>query len=212
MNFKPQNLYISVIDLFSIFIPGGIATVIIYHNFNDLIHSTFVIDERSTNYTWAIVLLYAYILGHFINRIGSNFDGWFYDKWKKRHAQSHKDKVKKLIDGDSDEGDIKSTFTRAKYRIIYSGSPIIQKIEKEMADSKFFRSLLVISFGLIFLYTSKRLFTDNFNDNWWILLLLSIILGAFSCWSYFKLRYKSTVTAYKYVIFMEAMKKKENEL
>ncbi|MBK8371038.1 MAG: hypothetical protein IPL20_06610 [Saprospiraceae bacterium] len=205
MSINPQNFYISVIDLFSIIIPGGIATIVLYHNFGDTIDSIFVIDKNVTNYLWAILLLYSYILGHVIFQIGSYLDRPIYDRWKGNRNADLIAEIKN-IRGDVTTKIIKSNHDWAYFYLISIKSPILEEVNRKMADSKFFRSLFVISLGLIVLYPCKMIFSKDDKETWPILFVMSILLAIFSCWSYLKLRNKSSKTAYEFVIFHESIK------
>lgn len=205
MSLNPQNFYISVIDLFSIVIPGGITTIVLYHNFKESLMSIFVIDQNSTNYIYAILLLYSYIFGHVIFQIGSYLDKPIYDTWK---GNKNTDLISEIqnIRSKLDSNIIISNHDWAYYYLISINSPVLDEVNRKMADSKFFRSLFVISIGLIILYPARKIFSDNYKDSWHILLLFSVLLATFSCWSYLKLRLKSSTIAYEFVIFHEDTK------
>lgn len=205
MSLNPQNFYISVIDLFSIIIPGGIATIVLYHNFGDIIDSVFVIDKTSTNYLWAILMLYSYILGHVIFQIGSYLDRPIYDRWKGNRNADLITEIKNIRSAINTKI-IESNHDWAYYYLINIKSPILEEVNRKMADSKFFRSLFVISLGLIVLYPFKIIFSNDVKENYPIIIVMSILLGIFSCWSYLKLRNKSSKTAYEFVIFYESLK------
>lgn len=88
MNFKLENFFIGVVELFSIILPGSIMTffILCQIDYKEIL-KTLCINPAITfsalpdEYKWAAFLIAAYIIGHIINTIGSKLlDDLYYDK------------------------------------------------------------------------------------------------------------------------------------
>jgi hypothetical protein len=197
MTISPQNLYISVVEIFGIFMPGVIIVLFINQHFPDFVASL-EFTNSNKDYIWAIVLFYSYIFGHFFNRLGSALDHILYERL---YLNSRNDKLQKKVQDllkVQQENDYNlPIFVIAKLYVIQNNSPVLQKAEKEAADSKFFRSLFVIAVIIAVVF---------FYKNNYLLFFGSLILGLFSCYQYMKLRHKSANTIYEFVIFDKLIK------
>ncbi|MFZ1703591.1 MAG: hypothetical protein WAT79_04555 [Saprospiraceae bacterium] len=193
MNFSPQNLFISVVELFAIFIPGAIVSIVLSYYCQNYIIETIREPELLGYYFWVSFIICSYVFGHIVNRIGSVFDIILYDSWyypkKSTYEVSEAIKYLKI------PHKVGNPYAWAKYYVTSSGSPIIHRIEKNTADAKFFRSLLVISLGLGILFLIQFDFVAS---------MIVFFLAAFSTFQYLKLRYKAALIAYEFVIYTES--------
>ncbi len=197
MDFKPSNFFIGIVDFFSILLPGGILSVVLYIQFKSKVSAVFGIDDPEGNYAMAVLLLYAFLFGHLIREIGSLMDKPFYDRWIDKQDRPFLERIKEMRQQRlaSSLGDL----DWATYKVIQSEASIIGQINLQMANSKFFRSLVVISVFLAILFLIPR--EGGMNPSWY-LLFPCMALGAFSMYSYFRLRKKASELTYKYTIFL----------
>lgn len=206
MNFKPSNFYIGIIDLFAILLPGAIVSLIIYHT-NWLGIKSWLVSQESYGsfYSSFLFLLSAYLLGHIISQLSAYIDKWVYDnlngslvydsKKAKRNVTEVK-RIRKDIYQDYSGTKHLNTFEWSKNKLLKEQPAILDDIERYIADSKFFRSLI-----LIFPILAGVLFNNSQKTLGWICLGLM----AFSVVRYFHKRRKATETAYKSVIFLDKL-------
>ena len=81
MDIKPQNIYISLIDFFSVLLPGGLLTYFLSGIFYKYVFGDGNIFPEPTNYTviWIVFVIVAYIVGNLVFTIASFLDA-SYDK------------------------------------------------------------------------------------------------------------------------------------
>lgn len=206
MNFKPSNFYIGIIDLFAILLPGAIVSLIIYY-MDWLGIKSWLIFPKDNNafYTVFLFLLSAYLIGHIVSQLSSYLDKWVYGKmngkWvyhKEKHRQNLESvkKIRREIYKDRSGTNHLNNFEWSKNKLLLELPPVIDEIDRYLADSKFFRSLILI-FPLlagVLWYQKQSLFG-------WI----CIALMAFSAVRYFHKKRKATETAYKGVVFLEKL-------
>jgi ADP-ribose pyrophosphatase YjhB (NUDIX family) len=225
MNFEPQNLFIGLIDFFSVLMPGAILTYLM----KSFLGSRFLGNEYggiSGTEGWVVFLFSSYLLGHFIFLVGSRLDK-LYDAIRKA---TYQEQIKRLAKGkalslktyrwlaqcffkkDADRAvdqavRIKeyyldplnassaiNTFQWCKARLILEHPEAMATIQRFEADSKFFRSLLVV-LCILFpcgLVTSRP-----------EIVFVSVPLIALAFWRYVDQRAKATNQAYWYIITLE---------
>jgi 8-oxo-dGTP pyrophosphatase MutT (NUDIX family) len=73
MNFEPKNVFVGLIDFFSILLPGAVLTYILKEDMQGLF-----LRSSTTQFSdvegWAVFLFSSYLLGHFISLLGSKID------------------------------------------------------------------------------------------------------------------------------------------
>lgn len=205
MKFNPNNFYIGIIDLFAILLPGAIATLVINFFYAQEITQLLSFSSSYSGFYEAFLfLLSSYFLGHVISQLGSYLDDLIYDPLKDRIFRNHKrlELVKNIREesyGNNLKDDYLNTFKWAKFKLLSEFPESIQEIERYMADSKFFRGLIVIFIiVLIVLMMYEH----------WLSAVVCLILIAFSFVRYFFKRHLATETAYKYIIFLEKLNEK----
>lgn len=84
MNIKPSDFFISVIDFFSVILPGVLVTYFLKGQFYSRFFGdgkTFPLPENEVQ-GWIVFLFATYIIGNLIFAIGALLlDGFVYDKW-----------------------------------------------------------------------------------------------------------------------------------
>jgi hypothetical protein len=205
MKFEPGKFYIGVVDFFSIMLPGGIFAYFLYGLFGSKVFGPLLPVIKSDADGWVIFLLAAYLFGHIVFLVGSLLDDIAYDPIRKTVWAKKKDRaypeaqaLKLKYVGDKKDAEVVNTFQWAKAVLVLQHPAGIVEVARHEADSKFFRSLVVVlaflSYGA-FLQAQPML-------GWLFILLL-----AASFWRYVERRYKSTQQAYCYVITLNGLEK-----
>jgi hypothetical protein len=203
MKFEPATFYIGVIDFFSIMLPGGIFAYYLYARVGPMVFGPVFPAIKGDGDGWAIFLLAAYLFGHIMFLIGSLLDETVYDPirkmiWgKKNQAYLKAQEVKFEHVGDKGK-EVVNTFQWAKSVLVLLHPAGIAEVARHEADSKFFRSLVVVLAIL-----SAGAFQAEHRMLGW----LSILLLAASFWRYVERRFKSTQQAYWYVITLNGLGK-----
>jgi hypothetical protein len=152
---KPADFFIGVLDFFSILLPGSMTTWLVtrYLTADDLRDSLAIREgggEPSTTVLWIAFLVASYTLGHFVFMIGARLDP-LYDRWRERTKPASRDRAfqaaKRLRDQVTPgltDGEF-SVLKWAKVYILLGDTGARAEIDRLEADSKFFRSLIVVS-------------------------------------------------------------------
>ncbi len=205
-NFNPSTFYISIIDLFAIFLPGSLVSMTLYHLYKFDFDAMLKIGTDDHNsFHMAFVLLFAsYLFGHMVSQLSAYLDEWVYDPLKERVYKDHKrvekvNDIRKLKYGNTLlDHQYVNTFKWSIYKLQKDYKEGALEVDRYMADSKFFRSLFIIMLllGIVFLLQAHAQPK---------LALACFLLAAFSMIRYFKKRRKATETAYGYAIFLEEL-------
>lgn len=153
---KPGDFLLGVMDFFAILLPGSMATWLLTRYLPPPVLSdmlAFEVTGQATPNVWVLVsafALSAYVLGHFVFKLGSWLDGP-YDRWRRRAHPQHRDSnfqaadaLRRTLFGDVSNEDV-STFKWAKAYIQVHAPEARGEIDRLEADQKFFRSLVVIA-------------------------------------------------------------------
>lgn len=154
---KPGDFLLGVLDFFAILLPGSLATWLAAQYVPSRVLRdalSFGLGKPDVNpdsvVLGAAFLLSSYLLGHFVFMAGAKLDV-LYDRWRKRAKPESGDKTyqaaralqlaltKEIVGGD---------FTTLKWARTYVqvNAPSARvEIDRLEADSKFFRSLVVVS-------------------------------------------------------------------
>ena len=154
---KPGDFLLGVLDFFAILLPGSLATWLVtqYIPPTSLRSAlSFGVGDGTANpdslLLGAAFLLSSYLLGHFVFMAGGQLDT-LYDRWRKRAKQEaldrtfqaaralQKELTEELVGGDF------STLKWARTYVQVKAPAARVEIDRLEADSKFFRSLVVVS-------------------------------------------------------------------
>lgn len=211
MKFEPQKFYIGVIDFFSIILPGGILAYYLYGLFESDVFGPLLPRFEGGATGWVIFLLAAYLFGHIVFLIGSLLDDTVYDPLRKIIWTKRRDKAfpkalalkhKYVGDKDEENGEVVNVFQWAKAVLVLEHPAGIVEVARLEADSKFFRSLVIVLAVLAWAAFHR----DSITLGW----LFALLLAA-SFWRYVDQRYKSTQQAYWYVITLNSLGKLETK-
>jgi len=202
MKFEPRTLDLGIIDFFSIMLPGAVvaywAKVSLLPQWSD----PFIPLPVEGAQGWIVFVFASYLIGHFVFLVGSWLDK-IYDPvrakvWprSKDHAFREAAAIKEKYVGDHSGREVINSFQWAKARLSIQCPRGLAAVERLEADSKFFRSLVVVFFVLCFSF-----FWNKQPASGW----LCLALIALSFWRYVERRQKSTEQAYRYIITLEGL-------
>lgn len=206
---KPGDFLIGVLDFFAILLPGSIATWLVtrYVPQDELFRSLAFgpgKTEPDSVTVWTAFLLASYVLGHFVFFAGSRPLDKAYDRWRRRTKPLESDKTylaadalrKRLTPSLSDSQF--TTFKWAKSYIQVNAQHARTEIDRFEADSKFFRSLVVISLAVAvhFMFTERAP----------VMALLCVALSAAAYWRFKDQRWKMTELSYGTAVILAATK------
>lgn len=216
---KPSEFHIGVVDLFSILVPGSIFTAIVLFGPLGGIKSP---SDSATTY-WVVFLISSYFCGHLIYGAGALLDHkGLYDRFRAWQwpdepgdAYSEVTKLKKEILGPNSHSFV-NNYKWAKSVLMAKASQGMAEVNRLEADSKFFRSLVILC-GVISLVS---LAFPQFSVSWlaaflpkiaslpgWAMAGIAVLLTLFSFLRYAALRRKSCELAYTHVIVLLASAK-----
>src|SRR5689334_6604168 len=96
MEFKPADLFVGVIDLFAVLLPGAIVAALLYPHIQDPL--TDVIGPMySPARQWVAFGLGAYLLGHILFLCGAVLDDHVYDPLRRFFIPKDKDELYPLV-------------------------------------------------------------------------------------------------------------------
>jgi hypothetical protein len=153
---KPGDFLIGVMDFFAILLPGAMATWLVLQYVPAFaLHRALIVgfEERGEPTEWVksgAFLLASYVLGHFVFMIGAKLDG-SYDQWRRRtklHTLDATYKAAKDLQDSLTKNLAGTDWTTLKWSKAYiqvKAQHARAEIDRIEADSKFFRSLVVIA-------------------------------------------------------------------
>lgn len=224
MSAEPQKFFVGLVDFFSVVLPGAMFTYLVGPDLLALFEWPPPAAPGGVE-TWVAFLFVSYLLGHFIFLAGSLFLDPIFDRvrkassdaperregggspfwrWVARHA------LKKEADACLREAkvakarhlerlgadDAMNTFQWAKARLALGHPGALEIVNRVEAESKFFRSLIVV-LAILFPWT---LLTRPPAAAVAVVLLL-----AASLWRFLELRGKATAQAYSFIVALEGM-------
>ncbi len=149
---KPSEFYIGMIDFFAILLPGAIATALLVKPVGGCVLGPLMPVPASDAARWAAFLTCSYFLGHLIFLLGSQLD-LLYDRWRTKFRpygnESAYQRATAIRDAmiDEAEHDALNPFQWSRSVLLAVCPSAAEDVRRYEADSKFFRSLLVV-FGL----------------------------------------------------------------
>ena len=197
---KPGDFFVGIIDLFAIFLPGGVLTFVIYNEYNSFFLN--VIPLTGSQY-WVAFLFCAYLLGHIIFMTGARLDNLYDYHREKRSPYTNESayqcatNIKYKFLNNEENKSVNTYHWSISYLTTDYPEAMIE-INRLVADSKFFRSLVVI-LPII----SIILFSNGYFLQAGLFLLLIV-----PCYMrYYGRRLKSTTRAYQYIVMLNGLEK-----
>ena len=191
-----ENLKIYLLDILSILLPGALLIAVLAQISSIKLMFLGIFPKSDMNWVNAVIYIgVAYTLGHFIFFIGSYLDEWIFKRvkrvfWNKRDQLAYIVEYKTEKTGIED-GDVINAFKWSCAYLLASHPEMYAVVERHIAESKFFRSLIVVLFIslLVFAFGGHFLPASIF----FFMILLSLV-------RYLTQRQKSIETAYQFVI------------
>lgn len=198
---KPSEFYVGVLDFFAILLPGAIATAILAPRIGHLVLGPLVAVPASEAGKWAAFLTCSYFLGHLIFLVGSYIDR-FYNTLRERlnpygneSAYQCATRIRDSLIEDVERKTL-NTFQWARSVLITKCPAAAEDVHRLEADSKFFRSLLVVcALSSIVFFASGRMSES--------VVALALVPPCFA--RYYERRLKSTTQAYIHIVTMHRL-------
>ena len=197
---KPGDFFVGIIDLFAIFLPGGLVTFILFQEYSVFLSE---VAPVSADQYWIAFLFFSYLMGHIVFMIGSRIDP-VYDFHRKilnpytnESAYQCATRIKHDFLNDIEAKSL-NTYQWATSILATSYPEAMAEVNRLVADSKFFRSLVVIIplIGVVFVTGGHYLHAA--------IVMLFIV----PCYlRYYGRRLKSTTRAYQYIIMLRGLGK-----
>ena len=192
---KPSEFYVGVLDFFAILLPGAIATAILAPRIGHLVLGPLIEVPTSDAGKWAAFLICSYFLGHLIFLVGSYVDLPYNALREKLNPYDNESAYRcatRIRDAliDATERKALNTFQWARSLLIAKCPAAAEDVHRLEADSKFFRSLLIVC-----VLTSIAFFSSDRTIEG--LVALALVPPCFA--RYYERRLKSTTHAYVYV-------------
>ena len=198
---KPSEFYVGVLDLFGVLLPGAVATALLEPRVGDWIFGSLVARPSSEPAKWAAFLVIAYFVGHLIFLLGSYLDPWYnklrerFDPYDDKSAYQAATSIRDSILTEQERKPL-NTFQWARSVLLANCPAAAQDVHRLEADSKFFRSLLVVSALAALLFSMEGRLIEG-------AIALVLLVPCFA--RYYERRLKSTTQAYIHVVTLHRM-------
>lgn len=199
MDAKPSELLIGVGELIGILLPGAVVTYLASPLTQrlDVVQSLPVLSEGAA---WVAFVVGAYFAGHLVFLVGSFLDKP-YDVvrqhfWPREDDSAYDaaNEIRARFLGASARAT--NTYKFATALLALQHETAFAEVRQLEADSKFFRSLIVLALGLLVVTAA----TGQAG-----LAVGCLLAGAMCCWRYVERRWKATQRAYQYVVVLDAL-------
>jgi len=201
---EPEKFHVSMIDFFSIILPGAVMAFYLRTVAERSVIPVAFPAPKSEAEGWVIFAISSYIIGHFLFLSGSFLDKG-YDALRTKYYPKEKNfplltalKIKKAnptLEQLDDEAINAFQWTKCRLALTYPSA--LAHVQHFEADSKFFRSLFVV---LLILFVSFSLTSHT----WFAIACL--LMAAAALWRFGEQRFKSTRQAYWYLIALESIR------
>lgn len=200
---KPSDFYVGIISFFAILVPGAVGTAVLEPLLRTTVFGPIISTPTSQSAWWAVFLISSYFLGHLIFLCGSYLDRLYdpvrkkLDPYTNESAYQCATRIRDEILTESEHTAVNPfQWSKAILTALFpSAASEVQLLE---ADSKFFRSLLVVFClsGIVLLIRTK-----------WIEGVIAILFMVPCFVRYYERRLKSTTQAYMYIISLHRLGK-----
>ena len=198
---KPSEFFVGVLDFFAILLPGAIATAILAPRLEPFVLGPLIAAPADDAGKWVVFLTFAYFLGHLIFLIGSYVDLSYnvLRKWLSPYGnESAYQCASRIRDSIIDAGERKAlnTFQWSRAVLIAKCPAAAEDVHRLEADSKFFRSLLVVcALSAVAFFVGGGTLEG--------LIALALVLPCYA--RYYERRLKSTTQAYIHIITLHRL-------
>src|SRR4030095_3780572 len=173
---KPSDFFLGAIEFFAILLPGAALVYLVQPWTRQLVPDALLPKDAAA--AWVVFAVFSYVVGHLLHAITGQFD-FIYDKFYLRRFQRNHYRAVELIrrnDLDSlkqDESLTSTLVARAHFQArgtnagtsLYGGclwlarlknSPAAAEVDRLQADSKFFRSLTLVTLIAVMVTVAQR--------------------------------------------------------
>lgn len=198
---KPGDFFVGVLDFFAILVPGAIATAILQPRVGHLVFGPLVAHPPGEAGRWVAFLVFAYFIGHLIFLLGSYVDGLYnmirerLNPYDNESAYQCATRLRNQLTEPAERNAL-NTFQWSRAVLIATCPAAADDVSRLEADSKFFRSLLVVSVLACVVFA-----TGGHGVEAGAALLL--VLPCFA--RYYERRLKSTTQAYLHVLTLHSL-------
>lgn len=198
---KLSEFHVGILDFFAILLPGAIATAILEPRFGHLIVGNLITAQQAEAGKWAAFLAFSYFLGHLVFLLGSCIDPFY--KFVREQLSPYGNEsayqcATRVRDTLIDESERKAlnTFQWSRSVLIAKCPAAAEDVHRLEADSKFFRSLLVVSTicSIVFFVDARS--TEG-------LVALGLVVPCFV--RFYERRLKSTTRAYIHIVTLHRL-------
>ncbi|MFT3734369.1 MAG: hypothetical protein QM776_05010 [Rhodocyclaceae bacterium] len=198
---KPSDFYVGVLEFFAILLPGAIATAILAQPLSPLILGKIIAAPTSEAAGWGIFLVFAWFAGHLIFLAGAGIDRLYNAVRQRFHPYDQGcafDCALSLRNSLIDESEQRAlnTFQWSRSVLIATCPAAADDVHRLEADSKFFRSLMVVCLISAITFAAGRNFTEA---------AVALVLIAPCFARYYERRLKSITQAYLHVITLHRL-------
>jgi len=198
---KPSEFYVGVLDFFAILLPGAVATAILAPRFGPMILGPLVAVPTSEAAGWVAFVICSYFLGHLIFLLGSYIDSAYnvirerLNPYGNESAYQCATRIRNSLIDEAERIAL-NTFQWARSVLIAKGPIAAEDVHRLEADSKFFRSLLVVFVLVAIVLFDRGQMVEGF-------VALALVLPCFA--RYYERRLKSTTQAYIHIVTMHRL-------
>lgn len=158
MGYKPSDLFVGVIDFFAILLPGAIIVGVGLQLDGRMYGDAGLLQPVGDGAeAWVAFLVAAYLAGHLLFLVGALLDTSLYDPLRKTFVHPDRDltflqagRVRNRVLGAGETGINTFQFSRSALKL--QAPTALTEVERYEADSKFFRSLSVTLYMLLFAF------------------------------------------------------------
>lgn len=198
---KPSEFYVGVLDFFAVLLPGAIATAVLAPRFGSLLLGPLLAEPTGEAARWLAFLVCSYFLGHMIFLVGSYVDPLYnllrvrFHPYGNESAYQCATRIRDSLVS-TDERKALNTFQWARSVLVSVSPAAVEDVHRLEADSKFFRSLLVVCIlaSLVFIRDGHC---------WEGVVTLGMVVPCFV--RYYERRLKSTTQAYIHIVTLQRL-------
>ena len=164
MSYKPADLFVGVIDVFAVLLPGALVAAVALPALPEWFYGSegIVRPPQAGAATWIAFLFAAYLAGHLLFLIGALLDSSLYDPLRRAVVLPDDDKAfdaasRLRNDALGSDAEAINTFQWARAMLRLRTPVAIAEVERYEADSKFFRGLAVALYVLLLVFSRSGL-------------------------------------------------------
>jgi hypothetical protein len=203
METKPADLFIGVVDLFAIILPGALISYVVSDTVAHHVGSL-KIPAEGTAQGWVAFALSSYLLGHFASLVGAFFLDPLYERTYVKLRTRSGDQLHKQageLRAKTPGTDNVTNYKWARTALRIGNVDAMQEVDRLEADSKFFRSITVVLPIFAWKIMSAHVSISG--------VLLWTIVALLSFWRFSNLRWKATEAAYLAMTVLDNVRARE---